>query len=173
MIEQTFIGDLKEIPNTPQSGNFPTYTGFATAKPTGANIYDLSGGVGGCGHNRARIIPYADGTDNQTFDMRVYVWNKYLATSDNPTSVIYWVQVMLCQVACVAGSVNGPTTEYPQTVDTITQTYPTAPVSSVEIVSNAADIGAHICVDLKGGQLLQIVFDDGTASGAAALVAFY
>jgi len=133
---------------------------------TGSSIIRLTNG-GMVGQNLVRILPYGVGSDTNTFSLRVYAWSQ-LPVLDIAGHV-QWVPDLLAEFLCtltsgqtgVAGGLVAATEYY---CDTITQTYPAVAVSSIEVCSNAANEKAHIVMDMKGAQRIELTFTTGSSA---------
>jgi hypothetical protein len=160
----------------------PSGLGDAAAQTTSA-VFDLSRGQGASGgntqYNRALIVPFGAGSDTQTFDMRILGWYsiKSRTGGDNPNTRL-WVPIPLAQITCslslqvgVAGKVNVATDVFCDTLAIGTTTANQG--VSIDVVSGANDLTAHLVVDLKGAQKLELTFDMTGATSGNALVGFY
>lgn len=180
---ETFAGRLQKARSVNQTSNgyvskVPTVTeplGDA-GTATGTSVIEMAAGTGSS-QNLVKIMPYGVGANNTTFSFRVIGWQGI----QNAGNVIpyLWVPVLLGEFACTLSSsapgVAGATvvaTEY--FADTITQTYPAAATSSIEVVSNAADLIAHVVLDAKGCEKIELSFTTGgSATSCNALVSRY
>lgn len=168
---QTISSDFNKVRSVNQTSNgyvakIPTATEPAgdAATATGASIQEMRGVVfAGSGvQNAVILMPYGTGSNNSTFSMRVYGWRPI--GLNTPTTAL-WIPALLCEVACtmtstgpgIAGKIIVATELF---VDTITITYGNANVS-VEAVSPANDLPAHIVVDLKGFPKFEATFTTG------------
>lgn len=144
---------------------------------TGASILDNQRG-GGAGQNCIRVLPYAIGSNNNTFSLRVIGWD-YVGNNPNPGEVRrLWIPTPLCEVACTisstqVGIVNSQVLNTEMFADTISLTYGNLNVG-IDIVSTAADIVAHFVLDLKGCQKYELIFTTGgSATSCNALIKKY
>lgn len=114
-----------------------------------------------------QIIPFGDGADNATFDLRVIGWK----VSD----LGLWVPTILAQAACVLSGAVGANgfevTASQRFADTITLTQVQANVDS-KVSSPVGDLVASFQVETRGSALIEVIFDLGTATGANALVSW-
>lgn len=114
-----------------------------------------------------QIVPFGDGADNATFDLRVIGWK----VSD----LGLWVPTILAQAACtLSAAVGVASTEVLATqrfADTITLTQVQANVDS-KLSSPTGDLVASFQVETRGSALIEVIFDLGTATGANALVSW-
>lgn len=148
-----------------------TDTSFAskiptTTKPTGSGRIVLNGDDdGNITPNALKITPFCDlASDNDTFDMRVIGWSRVKGTGGTND---LWYPVILCQVACTCGAITGvagsAVTATERFCDTIGD--PTIGNKNVDVsvVSPTTDFSpAHIVVDMKGCEIAEIIFDNGT-----------
>ena len=114
-----------------------------------------------------QVIPFGDGADNATFDLRVIGWK----VSD----LGLWVPTILAQAACTLSAAVGVNT-YEVTasqrfVDTMTLTQVLTNVDS-KLSSPTSDLVGSFQVQTRGCALIEIIFDLGTATGANALVSW-
>lgn len=135
-----------------------------------------AGGEGGIAPNGLAIMPYAVGSDNNTFAMRVYAWRRL---GDDALSYI-WTPQLLVGVACtISSSIPGVTgrvviaTEFFADTITLAATEGNANISC-ELVSPADNANAgHVMCDIKGCQRFSIHFSTGSsATSMNALWAF-
>jgi len=114
-----------------------------------------------------QVIPFGDGADNATFDLRVIGWK----VSD----LGLWVPTVLAQAACtLSAAVGVDATEVvaaQRFADTITLTQVQANVDS-KLSSPTSDLVGSFQVETRGAALIEITFDLGSATGANALVAW-
>lgn len=114
-----------------------------------------------------QVIPFGDGADNATFDLRVIGWK----VSD----LGLWVPTILAQAACtLSAAVGVASTEVLATqrfVDTMTLTQVLTNVDS-KLSSPTGDQVASFQVETRGCALIEITFDLGSATGANALVSW-
>ncbi len=130
----------------------------------------------GCGftQNGLKIMPIGVGNDNTTFSLRVYAWERYGSDS---TTYIWWPTLLL-EAACtidvdivgLAGRLLGTSDVGVDTI-TLVGTSGNANVSH-ELVSPAdGKSQAHIIVDTKGAERVEITFSTGSsATSCNALV---
>lgn len=144
------------------------------ATATGEATIDMRNG-GSLVQNGVLILPYAIGSNNNTFSMRVIGWRRF---GDNPETYI-WLPVTLLEVLCtvdsgLVGLANKTIIATEMFCDTITIVGTTGnPNVSCEIVSpaDAASI-AHIVVDAKGFEKIELSFSTGSvATSANAIIA--
>lgn len=142
-------------------------------------MFDLGGWsqgrhVGQHAQNFIILCPYALGSDNNTFSLRVIGWR---AIGENVEGTMLWIPVPLVELACtisgtqigVAGKTILNTEMFADTL-TIAGTTANAGVS-VDVVSPANDTIAHATVDLSGFEKCEICFSTGgSATSCNALV---
>ena len=144
---------------------FPSKVPTATA-PSGDGV--VSDPVaGGLAPEWLQVVPFGDGADNATYDLRVIGWK--------PTPLGLWVPTILAQAACTlstAVGVNGyEVTASQRFVDTITLTQVQANVDS-KLSSPVNDTPGSFQVQTRGSVLVEVIFDMGTATGGNALVSW-
>lgn len=145
--------------------SFPSIVPTATA-PTGAGVIS-NPRVGNEAPDWVQIIPFGDGADNATFDLRVIGWK--------PTALGLWIPSLLAQAACTLSAAVGVNT-YEVTAsqrfaDTIALTQVLTDVDS-KLSSVTGDLVASFQVETRGSAFIQITFDLGTATGANALISW-
>lgn len=143
--------------------------------PTQAAYLDLRGQGNGRSPNVAIIVPVAADGQNFEFNMRVYGWRHFVdpAIEALPQQII-WTPILLGQFNCITGDIPTQDNQSNLQCDTITQTYPAAATPSIEVVSPQNDLAAHIVMDLKGSEKLQLTFDAVTAFATLnAYLGFY
>ena len=162
----------------------PTGIGDSAAQATASAVFDLSpkqgAAIGATQYNRAMIVPFGTGSDTNTFLMRIIGW--YSAKSrtggDDPNSRL-WVPIPLADITCtlsvqvgVAGAVNVAADTFCDTL-AISGTTANSGVS-IDVVSPANNLTAHLIIDLKGAQKMELTFDrNSSATACNALVGFY
>lgn len=114
-----------------------------------------------------QVVPFGEGADNSTFDLRVIGWK--------PTANNLWVPLILAQAACTLSAAVGVSgadvTDGQRFADTITLTQVQANVDS-KLSSPTGDLIASFQVETRGSVLIEIIFDLGSATGANALVSW-
>jgi hypothetical protein len=115
-----------------------------------------------------QIIPFGDGADNATFDLRVIGWK----VSD----LGLWVPTILAQAACILSGAVGANgfevTASQRFTDTITLTQVLANSVDSKLSNPTGDLVASFQVETRGSALIEVAFDLGTATGANALVSW-
>lgn len=143
---------------------FPSKAPTATA-PTGDGV--IGDPIVQGAPSWVQIIPFGDGADNATFDLRVIGWK----VSD----LGLWVPTILAQAACILSGAVGANgfevTASQRFTDTITLTQVQANVDS-KLSSPTGDLVASFQVETRGSALIEVIFDLGTATGANALVSW-
>lgn len=143
---------------------FPSKVPTATA-PTGDGV--IGDPIVQGAPSWVQIVPFGDGADDATFDLRVIGWK----VSD----LGLWVPTILAQAACtLSAAVGVASTEVLATqrfADTITLTQVQANVDS-KLSSPTGDLVASFQVETRGSALIEVIFDLGTATGANALVSW-
>ena len=155
-VNQTSNGYVSKIPTITEPA---ADTGSATASAA-ISLTD-AGARDGAGYNGVLIMPYAIGSDDNTFSMRVIGWR---TVGEATNGVFLWIPVLLCELACTCSTVVGiagrEVLNTERFADTITITYGNANVS-VEAFSPANNVTAHAIVDLKGNQKFELSFTTG------------
>jgi hypothetical protein len=183
MLLETLAGRLQKARSVNQTSaafvsKVPTLTepvGDA-GTATGSAVIDMVKDSG-LSQNLVKVKPYGVGANNTTFSVRVIGWSAVA----NGGNVIpnEWIPELLGEFACtissscpgVSGGVVAATEFF---VDTITQTYPASATSSIEVVSNAADLVAHAVLDVKGNEKIELSFSTGSsATSCNALISRY
>lgn len=159
------VSKLEKVRATSSTDStFPSKVPTATA-PTGDGV--IGDPIVQGAPSWVQIIPFGDGADNATFDLRVIGWK----VSD----LGLWVPTILAQAACtLSGAVgaNGfEVTASQRFADTITLTQVQANVDS-KVSSPVGDLVASFQVETRGSALIEVIFDLGTATGANALVSW-
>ena len=163
-VSQTSNGYVSKVPTATEP------TGDA-GTATGASVIDLGTG-GEYTQNGLMAVFYGTGSDNNTFSARVLGW-RYV--EDNPNTRL-WIPVMLVEFALTLSStpvgVAGKTIVATELfADTIVLTYGNDDIS-VDIVSPAANVIAHVVLDTKGSQKIEFSFTTGgVATDCNALIA--
>lgn len=164
----------------PTRGNLLTDPGYTLATAAQATNYALRnaanlapGGSGKAGPNFLWFMPYAVGADNVTFSVRVYGVSRVMVADTPGTTHRRWT--MLAEFACTAstdtGIAGGLVLDTERFADTITLTYPTAAIPSIEIQTNAANVAGWAKVDLSGSEDYELTFTTGgSATSCNALV---
>lgn len=125
--------------------------------------------------NKLMILPYAIGSDNNTFSMRVIGWRCF---GTDPTTLI-WGPILLLEVLCtldstlvgVTGSLILVTEMFCDTI-TLVGTSGNANISH-ELLNPADGVStAHVMVDTKGCDKIECSFTTGaSATSCNALIA--
>lgn len=161
----SYVSKLQRVRATSATGSFPSKVPTATA-PTGAGVI-ADPIVGQGAPDWVQVVPFGDGLDNSTFDLRVIGWK----VSD----LGLWVPTILAQAACTLSAAVGVNT-YEVTAsqrfaDTITLTQVLANVDS-KVSSPTGDLVGSFQVQTRGCVLVEVTFSLGTATGANALVSW-
>ena len=145
-------------------------TSFASRIPTGtrptANIVEPQGSIAS---NLIQIVFFGAGSDDQTFDARLIGWN----STNTGSSTSLWVPTPLAGFSCTLSTAVGIASRDAVATDRFADTISGAtynPSGGVEIVSPTGDIIAHVVVDIKGSEIVQLDFD---MTGATNGNAFY
>lgn len=159
-----YTSKLSRVRATSATGSFPSHV------PTGTQPTD-PGVVGDPVVQGApqwiQVIPFGDGADNSTFDLRVIGWK----VSD----LGLWVPTVLAQAACTLSSAVGvdtyEVTSSQRFADTISLTQVRADVDS-KLSSPTGNLVASFQVETRGCAFIEVTFNLGTATGANALVSW-
>lgn len=141
---------------------------------TSQDVIRTRGPNGAISQNLILVMPYGTGSDNDTFNLRLYAWRLVSPPNNDPNLNVY-VPLMLCELACTLSATVGvagtPLVATERLVDTIVLT--TGSTANVTIVSPTGDIPAHALIDFLGGPDLEFTFDvNSGTTGMNALVAF-
>jgi hypothetical protein len=159
-----YTSKLSRVRATSATGSFPSHVPTATQPADPGVVGDpiVQGAP-----EWIQVIPFGDGADNSTFDLRVIGWK----VSD----LGLWVPTILAQAACTLSTAVGVNT-YEVTgsqrfADTITLTQVQANVDS-KVSSPTNNSVASFQVQTRGSTFIEITFNLGTATGANALVSW-
>lgn len=170
------------LPTRTTSATEPSGIGDNAAQATAKAVISLNReNISGARvQNRVKIVPVGVGSDNNTFTMAVYGWSRVVDRDKelNP-ELDLWIATKLAAFTCTLSAAVGVAGRVLTATDRIADTIAIIGTSgnpnvSMEIVSPATDEPAHIVVDLKGAEKLEIVFGTGgSATSANALVSPY
>ena len=130
--------------------------------------------------NRIKIVPFGAGSDTQTFSMRVIGWQRAFKRDEARDDRVegLWIPTTLAEFSCalstptgVAGKAAIATDLFCDTI-TLTGTSGNSGVD-ISITSPADNTIAHVVIDLKGCQKVEIVFDMTGATSGNAFVSMY
>jgi hypothetical protein len=161
-----YVSKLQRVRATSSTdATFPSRVPTGTA-PSGAGVVE-DPIAGNASPEWLQVVPFGDGADNATFDLRVIGWK--------PTDLGLWVPTILAQAACslsAAVGANGfEVTASQRFADTISLTLVQANVDS-KVSSPVNDTPGSFQVQTRGSVLIEVIFDLGTATGANALVSW-
>jgi len=129
---------------------------------TGASVFDVGFG-GTIGQNALVVMPYAIGSDNNTFNVRLYAWASAGKPHDND---LLWIPTLLCELACTCSTIVGIAAKEvlatERFADTIVLTYGNS--TSTEVFSPANNLAGHIVADLKGAVKFELTFETGSSA---------
>lgn len=159
-----YTSKLSRVRATSATGSFPSHVPTGT-QPTDAGV--VGDPVVQGAPQWIQVIPFGDGADNSTFDLRVIGWK----VSD----LGLWVPTVLAQAACTLSSAIGVNT-YEVTAsqrfaDTITLTQVLTNVDS-KLSSPTGNLIGSFQVETRGSTLIEVAFNLGTATGANALISW-
>lgn len=162
----SYVSKLSRVRATSATGSFPSKVPTSTA-PTGAGVVN-DPIVGDKAPDWVQVIPFGDGADNATFDLRVIGWK----VSD----LGLWVPTILAQAACILSSTVGSNTfevtASQRFADTITLTQVIASSVDSKLSSPTGELVASFQVETRGCVYVEVTFNLGTATGANALVSW-
>jgi|LakMenEpi03Aug12_release.lakeMendotaPanAssembly.Ray.scaffolds.fasta_scaffold01277_41 hypothetical protein len=160
-----YVSKLQRARATSATGAFPARVPTAT-QPSGAGIVS-DPVVGQAAPDWVQIVPFGDGADNATFDLRVIGWK----VSD----LGLWTPTILGQAACTLSTAVGvagyEVIASQRFADTIVLTQVQANVDS-KLSSPANDTIGSFQLQTRGCVFVEVIFSLGTATGANALVAW-
>jgi len=161
-----YEGKLQRVRATSSTdANFPSKAPTATAPSGDGVVSDPL--AGNAAPEWLQVIPFGDGADNATFDLRVIGWK--------PTPLGLWVPTILAQAACTlsasVGANSYEVTASQRFADTISLTLVQANVDS-KVSSPVNDTPGSFQVQTRGSVLVEVIFDMGTATGGNALVSW-
>lgn len=183
MLLETVAGNWKRVRATnatdsalparvPQAAK-PSGSGASAAQATSSAVVDLAvlGGGGVAVQNALMLMLFGTGSDNNTLSADVWGWSRL--PGDGDPDLELWVPTLLIRLAGTmssslpgVGSRKLASTEY--LCDTLTATYDTNLAGvSYGIFSPANNLPAHVVLDLKGPQLLEVTFGTGGVATAA------
>lgn len=155
LLDTAIVDFAKACTVNSTDSSFPARVATIT-EPTGSGVIELTRGPTDQSFNNLLVVPYALGSDNDTFNVLALGWRQVSGL---------WLPVTLAQVACTCCTLVGVAAQAvlntEHFVDTITLTYGNAGVS-VEVVTNANNLIAHFMVDCKGFEKVELIFDLGT-----------
>jgi hypothetical protein len=159
-----YTSKLSRVRATSATGSFPSKVPTAT-QPTGAGV--VGDPVVQGAPQWIQVIPFGDGADDSTFDLRVIGWK----VSD----LGLWVPTILAQAACTLSTAVGvdtyEATSSQRFADTISLTQVRADVDS-KVSSPTGNLVASFQVETRGCAFIEVTFNLGTATGANALVSW-
>lgn len=159
----------------------PSGVGDNAAQATASAVIDRSQLLDDfLGQNVLRLAFFGAGSNNNTFSARVIAWDNVDEQASQNDEADIWVPTVLCELAVtlsstpvgLAGTVLNASQLF---ADTIALTGTTANDDvSIDIVSPANDTIAHVCLDMKGAQLIEVTFTTGgSATSCNALWKMY
>lgn len=134
--------------------------------------------------NKVIIVPFGAGSDTNTFVMRVFGWRLAFDRDKAHTlGTAVWIPVKLAEFTCTLSTPAGPAAGPAgagilATTDLLCDTIAIVGTSGntnidLSITSPADNTIAHVVVDLKGSQKLELQFSTGgSATSCNALVAY-
>jgi hypothetical protein len=135
-------------------------TGFTAKIPRtstpvgGTGVFDLASSnysPGGQVPDWLQIQPFGTNADNETGNLRVWGWTKVLGET-------LWIPQLLVELAFTLGNIaEGTASTF--IADTITKTYGG---DDADIISPANDLSGSAVINLRGCQIIEFDFDNGT-----------
>jgi hypothetical protein len=141
-------------------------------EPSGDGVHNLAQDGQGLAQNRAVIVPYALGDDDDVFALRIIGWR---AVGTGPTRL--WIPVILGELTCtvstaigIAGAEVLNTERFADTLAIVTG----GNGDWIDVNSPTGNIIAFATVNLHGFQKVEFTFDatTGDPTSMNALVAF-
>lgn len=165
-----FNRPLRKVLSTDATGAAFTAKTLTLTEPTGSGVLDISGVPSGYTPCWLVLLPYGQGADNDTFEMRVIGWHRI------PTAVqgvIQWLPQPLHQLTCtmsaLVGTAGGLIVAAERMCDTIVEhttlkadarTLDSAAVfyGQSQYRSPANDLAASVKVQLDGVEKVEVLF---------------
>ena len=162
-----------------------TASGFASkiptiTEPTGNGVIQLaeSGSPNGIVAGTIKLVPYATGSDNDAFDMRVIGWNRIGSGEAFNTVKTLWFPVILGQFSCTISAALGVaaaaiinTERFCDTItvaatgqlkSTDTDSVGAASTGTTFVISPTNDLIGMIVMPLWATEKIEITFDQTT-----------
>lgn len=151
-----------------------TFATLAATRGTPANTIEIGDG-GSISQNLALAVLFGTDTATQTFDFRFVGWS---LVKGGGSKVDIWIPVPLVQgtatLSTFKGGIGSTPADTDFLVDTITLAAPFTSKNSIEAISPAGNIPAHVVFDMKGCQRLGLqVATNGSAITANAIAKQY
>ncbi len=159
-----YTSKLSKVRATSATGSFPSHIATAT-QPTDDGVFGdpIVQGT----PQYVQVIPFGDGANNSTFDLRVIGWKV--------SGLGLWVPTILAQAACRLSTAVGvdtyEVTASQRFADVITLTQVLTNVDS-KLSSATGNLIASFQVETRGSTFIEIAFNLGTATGANALISW-
>jgi len=170
-----------EANNQPSGkGDAAAQTTFAVVDLVAKSSFPDRGPSNGTAQNKVIIVPFGVGSDTQTFKMRLIGWRiAYERDSEENIRTAIWIPVTLAEFTAtlgtspgLAGTVEGSAQLFADTI-ALDGTSGNDDID-ISITSPADNTIAHVVVDVKGFEKLEITFDtNSSATSCNALVALY
>lgn len=161
-------GEMNRVLAVSHASTLPALAPTVTA-PTTEGTFDRVGPTGAVSAAKLKLVPFGTDADNETFTMRAVGWNQ-VGTLWVPT--VLWESLCTLSTAVGVAAASVINTEF--FCDTIAATTAGMGVANVDnvITSPADDTPAHVVIDCRGSQRVQVIFALGTGAGANALYAW-
>ena len=134
-----------------------------TTKPSGEGIIDNGAGVVS---NYLMIIPFGTSADGTQFQTRVLGWSKVSGTGTTVWIPVKLLNAQVCTLSSTCLGVDDSNFENEEflcdTIATVTGT------DLVEVVSPADNTVAHLTLDTKGFEIIEVFFLRNTADSCNA-----
>jgi len=145
---------------------------------TGPAVLDLGNTLkkpGISGQNWIRLVPYGTGVSGNSFGMRIYGWGSIGTHTQVPVQIL-WVPVLLAEFAVTLGTIPGVAGSIIDNTQNFAQQL--SAISGFEgvldaLVSPGQSNVAHVLVDLRGFQKLEVTFLNTTTTDCNALYALF
>ena len=118
--------------------------------------------------NGLKFLPFGTDTATETFLMSVFAWD-YInpkAAQNSGRWTAWPLATFLCTLCTLAGSAGGEVDNTNLYCDTITEVIGNANVSN-EIISPTGNMKASVILDVKGANLVQVLFARNSSSVSA------
>lgn len=163
---------LKAVRGTNSTASSITEPIPTTTVPTGDGVIPMGETFGEECANSLKLIPYGTTTSGNAFTMKVYQWDVVPPIRSTIGGLPLYVPTLLASFTVTLGNVTGVAgTDVNASqlfATTITLTTGNANVSN-EIISPGSNVLAHIIVDAKGSQFVEIRTAVSTATDANCL----
>lgn len=161
------------------TASFPTLSP-TTGSPAGDGVVQLAPNTqlanGQTADNNIKFLFYGTGGDNSTFSAQIVYWSSvpFLKKNNVASSTVdLWVPEIVCNIDGVLCATVGSSGTYIDAshrfADTLSLTSSTANITANAIISPANNSIASITMDLSGTQMVEVIFDLGSATAMNAI----